>query len=48
MPVFKNIKEINFESTYIKIHGELIKNNLYEINDSEKIVKKISKGEEVS
>ena len=41
--VFKNIKKINYESTYIKIQGELIKNNLYEINDSETIVKKIIK-----
>ena len=48
MSVIRKYKKINFESTYIKIHGELIKNNLYEINDSEKIVKKISKGEEVS
>ncbi len=39
--VFKNIKKINYESTYIKIHGELIKNCLFEITNSETIVKKI-------
>jgi len=41
--VFKDIKKINYESTYIKIQGELIKNSLYEITDSETIVKKIIK-----
>lgn len=39
--VFKNIKKINYESTYIKIQGELIKNSLFGITDSETIVKKI-------
>ena len=41
--VFKDIQKINYENIYIKIQGELIKNNLYEINDSETIVKKIIK-----
>jgi len=41
--VFKNIKKINYENMYLKIQGELVKNNLYKINDSETIVKKIIK-----
>jgi len=41
--VFKDIKKINYENIYIKIKGELIKNSLFEINDSETIVKKIIK-----
>jgi hypothetical protein len=39
--IFKDIKKINYENIYIKIKGELIKNNLFEITDSETIVKKI-------
>jgi len=41
--VFKDIKKINYENIYIKIKGELIKNNLFDINDSETIVNKIIK-----
>ena len=41
--VFKDIKKINYENIYIKTKGELIKNNLFEITDSETIVKKIIK-----
>ena len=41
--VFKDDEKINYENMYIKIQGELIKNNLFEINDSETIVKKIIK-----
>ena len=41
--VFKNIKKINYENAYLKIQGELIKNSLFDINDSETIVKKIIK-----
>jgi len=41
--VFKDIQKINYENVYIKIKGELIKNNLFEITDSETIVKKIIK-----
>lgn len=41
--VFKDIKKINYENIYIKIQGELIKNSLYEITDSETIAKKIIK-----
>ncbi len=41
--VFKDINKINYENIYIKIQGELIKNSLYEITDSETIVKKIIK-----
>ena len=41
--VFQNIKKINYENAYLKIQGELIKNSLFEITDSETIVKKIIK-----
>ena len=41
--VFKDIQKINYENIYIKIQGELIKNSLFEITDSETIVKKIIK-----
>ena len=39
--IFKNIMPVQYEDAYLSLRGELIKNNLYEINDSEKIVKKI-------
>ena len=41
--VFKDIKKIDYENIYIKVQGELIKNSLFEITDSESIVKKIIK-----
>lgn len=41
--IFENIKKIDYENLNIKLKGELIKNNLFEINDSETIVKKIIK-----
>ena len=41
--IFKDIKKINYENIYIKIEGELIKNNLFEITDSETIVKELIK-----
>lgn len=41
--VFTNIKKIDYENIYIKIKGKLIKNSLFEINDSDTIVKKIIK-----
>lgn len=41
--VFKDIKKINYEDIYIKFQGELIKNNLFDINDSETIVNKVIK-----
>ena len=41
--VFKDVGKINYENIYIKIQGELIKKNLFDINDSETIVKKIIK-----
>ena len=41
--VFKDIKKINYEDIYIKFQGELIKNYLFDINDSETIVNKIIK-----
>ena len=39
--VFKDIQKINYENIYIKIQGELIKNYLFDINDSNLIVEKI-------
>jgi hypothetical protein len=39
--VFKDIEKIDYENIYIKVQGELIKNSLFEITDSESIVKKI-------
>jgi len=41
--IFKDVAKIDYEDAYIKIEGELIKNNLFEINDSETILKKIIK-----
>ena len=41
--VFKDVKKIDYENIYIKVQGELIKNSLFEITDSETIVKKIIK-----
>jgi hypothetical protein len=39
--IFKNAERINYEDASIKLQGELINNNLLEINDSETILKKI-------
>lgn len=39
--IFKDVAKIDYEDAYIKIAGELIKNNLFEINDSETILMKI-------
>ena len=39
--VFKNGKKIDYEDVYFKIRGELINNKLFDINDSETIMKKI-------
>jgi hypothetical protein len=41
--VFKNPEKIDFEDAYIKIRGELVKNDLFDINDSEAIVNRIIK-----
>lgn len=41
--IFKKIGKIKYEDAYVKFQGELIKRNLYEIKDSENIVKKIIK-----
>lgn len=41
--IFKNVDKIDYEDAYIKLQGELIKNNLFEINDSETILKRIIK-----
>jgi len=41
--IFKNARKINYEDAYIELQGELEKNNLFEINDSETILEKIVK-----
>jgi len=41
--IFKDVGKINYEDAYIKLQGELVKNNLFEINDSDAILKKIIK-----
>lgn len=41
--IFKNAEKIDYEDAYIKIQGELVKNNLFEITDSGTILKKIIK-----
>ncbi len=41
--VFKDIQKINYENIYIKIQGELKEKSLFEITDSDAIVKKIIK-----
>jgi len=41
--IFKNAEKINYEDAYVKIQGELVKNNLFEINDSEIILQRIIK-----
>ena len=40
---FTDLKKINYEDRYIKVRGELITNKLFDINDSDTIVKKIIK-----
>lgn len=41
--VFRDGKQVNYEDAYIKIKGELIKNKLFDINNSKAIVNKIVK-----
>jgi hypothetical protein len=41
--VFKDVGKINYENIYIKVQGELMKKNLFDINDSNAIVEKIIK-----
>ncbi len=41
--IFKNVEKIDYEDANIKIQGELVKNKLFEINNSETILKKIIK-----
>ena len=41
--IFKDGRKIDYEDAYIKIKGELISNKLFDINDSETIMKKIIK-----
>ena len=41
--IFKNVGKISYEDARIKLQGELIKNSLFEINDSEAILEKIIK-----
>jgi hypothetical protein len=40
---FRDINRIKYEDRYIKVQGELIQNNLFDINDSSTIVNKIVK-----
>ena len=39
--IFKDGRKIKYEDVYIRLEGELVKNNLFEINDSDTILKKI-------
>jgi len=39
--IFKTVEKIDYEDAYMKIQGGLVKNNLFEVNDSETIRKKI-------
>lgn len=41
--VFKNIEDINYEDASVSFQGELIKRNLFDINDSDTIVEEIIK-----
>jgi len=41
--IFKHERKVDFENAYIKFQGELIKSNLFDINDSETILNKIIK-----
>jgi hypothetical protein len=41
--IFKNIKDIDFEDGYIKFQGKFDEINLFKINDSESILRKIIK-----
>jgi len=39
--IFGNMEKINYEDANTKLQGKLVKNNLFEINDSETILKRI-------
>lgn len=39
--IFNNFNKIDYEDSYIKIKGKLLENNLYEINNSNTIIKKV-------
>ena len=39
--IFRNLEQIDYEDSSIKFQGKLIKTNLFEINDSETILKRI-------
>jgi hypothetical protein len=41
--VFRNFEQIDFEDTKVKFKGKLIKNSLFELNNSETLVQKIVK-----
>ncbi len=41
--IFKNPEQIDYEDSYIKLQGKLLKNNLFEINNSETILERIIK-----
>lgn len=39
--IFKNFKQVDYEDAQIKVKGEFLKNDLYDINDSEAILNRI-------
>lgn len=39
--IFKNFKQVDYEDAKVKVKGEFLKNNLYDINDSEAIQNRI-------
>lgn len=39
--LFRNPKEVDYEDAHVKVQGEFLKNNLYDINDSEAILNRI-------
>ena len=39
--IFKNFKQMDYEDTNVKVKGEFLKSDLYEINDSEAILNMI-------
>lgn len=39
--IFKNFKQVDYEDAYVKVKGEFLKNDLYDINDSKAILNMI-------
>ena len=39
--IFKNFKQVDYEDAHVKVKGEFLKNDLYDINDSEAIQNRI-------